>query len=231
MRRSQLLQGTPDPSVEGSFVRHLSTMEPSHIIGTVPELEALFGPVAEASLRKEVAYLHPVYQAMIAASPFAVLSTVGPAGLDASPRGDAPGFVAVQDERTLLLPERRGNNRIDSLRNILADPRVGLLFLIPGVGETLRVNGRARISAAPHLLERFSVHGAPPRCVLEITVEQVFFQCARAIHRSNLWSKPPQEVLEKVPSAGRILAALTGGQAGGEEYDRGLVERQRSTLY
>ena len=206
-------------------------MEHPHIISTVSDLEALFGPVAEASLRKEVSYLHPVYQTMIAASPYAVLTTVGPGGLDASPRGDAPGFVAVQDERTLLLPERRGNNRIDSLRNILGDPRVGLLFLIPGVGETLRVNGKARISVAPGLLQQFSVHGALPRCVLEITVEEVFFQCARAIHRSNLWSKLPDEILEKVPSAGEVLAAITNHEVGGEKYDQGLLERQLSTLY
>jgi PPOX class probable FMN-dependent enzyme len=206
-------------------------MRPPHTISTAAELEALFGPVAEASLRKEISYLHPVYQAMIAASPFAVLSTVGSAGLDASPRGDAPGFVAVQDERTLLLPERRGNNRIDSLRNILGDPRVALLFLIPGVGETLRVNGKARISVDPGLLQRFSVQGALPKCVLEIAVEEVFFQCARAIHRSNLWGKLPDEILEKVPSAGEVLAAITNRELGGETYDQGLLERQRSTLY
>jgi uncharacterized protein len=206
-------------------------MENPHIISTVAELESLFGPVGEASLRKQVSYVHPIYQAMIAASPFAVLSTVGPAGLDASPRGDAPGFVVVQDEQTLLLPERRGNNRIDSLRNILGDPRVALLFLIPGVGETLRVSGKACISVAPPMLQRFSVQGALPRCVLEITVEEVFFQCARAIHRSSLWSRLPDEVLQKVPSAGQVLAALTDHEVGGEEYDQGLLERQRSTLY
>ncbi|MES1240085.1 MAG: pyridoxamine 5'-phosphate oxidase family protein [Acidobacteriota bacterium] len=206
-------------------------MEHPHILGTLAELEALFGPVSEAALRKEVPYLHPVYQALIAASPFAVLSTVGPGGLDASPRGDAPGFVAVQDERTLLLPERRGNNRIDSLRNILGDPRVALLFLIPGVGETLRVNGKASISVAPDLLQRFSVQGAPPRCVLVITVEAVYFQCARAVHRSNLWGKLSAEILETVPSAGQILAALSDREIDGEAYDQGLQERQRSTLY
>lgn len=206
-------------------------MEHTHIVTTVAELEKLFDPAGEVALRKQTPYLHPVYRSMIAASPFVVLSTVGPAGLDASPRGDTPGFVAVRGERTLLLPERRGNNRIDSLRNILVDPRVGLLFLIPGVGETLRVNGEARISVAPSLLRQFSVRGAPPKCVLEITVDEVFFQCARAIHRSNLWSKLPDEVLRTVPSAGQVLAALTNHKAGGEEYDQGLLERQRSTLY
>ncbi|HYD80679.1 MAG TPA: pyridoxamine 5'-phosphate oxidase family protein [Paucimonas sp.] len=206
-------------------------MDHSHIIDTPARLEALFGPVGEASLRKQVAYLHPVYRSMIAASPFAVLSTVGPNGLDASPRGDAPGFVKVRDEKTLLLPERRGNNRIDSLRNILADPRVGLLFLIPGVGETLRVNGTARISVDPALLQEFSVQGAPPKCVLEITIEEAFFQCARAVLRSNLWHPLPPEILETVPSAGTVLAALTANDIDGQQYDRALPERQRSTLY
>jgi uncharacterized protein len=206
-------------------------MNQPHTISTLPELEALFGLVSEAARRKEISYLHPVYQAMIAASPFAILATSGPDGLDASPRGDAPGFVIVQDERTLLLPERRGNNRIDSLRNILGDPRVALLFLIPGVGETLRVNGKARISVDPDVLQRFSVQGALPRCILEITVEAVFFQCARAIHRSNLWRALPDEILQKVPSAGRMLDALTDHEIDGAAYDQGLPERQRSTLY
>jgi PPOX class probable FMN-dependent enzyme len=202
-----------------------------HRISTVEKLEALFGPVGEASLRKEVDHLHPVYQRMVAASPFALLATAGPGGLDVSPRGDAPGFVAVQDERTLLVPERRGNNRIDSLRNIVHDPRVALLFLIPGVGETLRVNGTARISVEPALLERFAVQGAKPKCVLEIAVGTVFFQCARAVLRSNLWQALPPEVLRTVPTAGEVLAALTGGQVGGERYDRELPARQRASLY
>ncbi len=200
-------------------------------IDTIAQLEALFGQPGDASLKKEVPYLHPSYQALIAASPFAVLATTGPGGLDASPRGDAPGFVAVQDEKTLLLPERRGNNRIDSLRNIVADPRVALLFLIPGVGETLRVNGRARISAAPDLLARFAVEGRAPQCVIEITVETVFFQCARAIQRSKLWAPVPEGVPRTVPTPGAILSALTDAAFDGATYDRELPARQRSTLY
>jgi PPOX class probable FMN-dependent enzyme len=206
-------------------------MPEPYFIDSLPALEALFGPVAEASVRKEVPVLHPVYQQWIAAAPFAVLATAGPEGLDASPRGDSPGFIVVQDERTLLLPERRGNNRIDSLCNILTDPRVALLFLIPGVGETLRVNGRARISVAPALLERFTVLGAPPKCVLEITVESVFFQCARAVQRSKLWEQLPDEVRHSVPSAGTMLAALTDSAIDGAQYDRDLPDRQRNTLY
>ena len=203
----------------------------THAIETIDQLEALFGQAGEASLKKEVPYLHPSYQALIAASPFAVLATTGPGGLDASPRGDPPGFVAVQDEKTLLLPERRGNNRIDSLRNIVADPRVALLFLIPGVGETLRVNGTARITVAPELLACFAVDGKPPQCVIEIRVETVFFQCARAIQRSQLWAPLQADSRREVPTPGAILSALTDAAFDGAAYDRELPARQRATLY
>ncbi|RQO39809.1 pyridoxamine 5'-phosphate oxidase [Variovorax sp. KBW07] len=202
-----------------------------HAIETIAQLEALFGVAGEASLKKEVPYLHPSYQALIAASPFAVLATLGPDGLDASPRGDPPGFVVVQDEKTLLMPERRGNNRIDSLRNIVADPRVALLFLIPGVGETLRVNGRARITVEPELMARLAMEGKQPQCVIEIKVETVFFQCARAIQRSNLWAPLPADAKRTVPTPGAILSALTQAAFDGETYDRELPARQRSTLY
>ena len=202
-----------------------------HVISTVADLEALFGPVGEASIRKEVPYLHPHYQAVIKASPFAVLATASPDGLDVSPRGDPAGFVAVQDEHTLLLPERRGNNRVDSLRNIVADPRVALLFLVPGVGETLRVNGRAAISVEPALLERFAMNGQLPKCVLVIAVETVLFQCARAIVRSNLWQPVPGDAPRPVPTPGEMLEALTQASIVGATYDRDLPERQRTTLY
>jgi uncharacterized protein len=203
----------------------------SHQVTNLEQLEALFGEVNEASRKKEVGYLHPVYQAWIAASPFAVLATAGPNGLDVSPRGDPPGFVTVEDARTLLLPERRGNNRIDSLRNIVLDPRVALLFLIPGVGETLRVNGRASITTAPDVLERFVMAGKPPKCVIVVGVDSVFFQCARAIQRSNLWQPLSENVRRTVPTAGEMLAALTEGDIDGDAYDRELPARQRSTLY
>lgn len=195
------------------------------------ELEALFDSIAPASLRKEAAFITPHYQALIEASPFAVLATSGPGGLDASPRGDMPGFVCVEDRHTLLLPDRRGNNRIDSLRNILHDPRVALLFLIPGLGETLRVNGRAGISAQPELLERFSVDGKPPKCVLVIQVEAVFFQCARATLRSKLWQPQSWADTSALPTAGQMLAALTDDEIDGRKYDDELPARQRATLY
>lgn len=200
----------------------------AHTITDLVSLRSLFGPVGEASVRKEVDRLHPVYQRWIEASPFAVLATVGAEGLDASPRGDPPGLVTVQDEHTLLLPERAGNNRIDSLKNILSDPRVALLFFVPGVGETVRVNGRARISVDPDLLQRLAMDGKAPRCVIVITVETVFFQCARAMKRSNLWAA--QDVAP-VPTAGEMLASLTDNGIDGAAYDRALPERQRNTLY
>lgn len=209
----------------------MMTNPDNHYVNDLATLEALFDTVGEASIRKEVPYLHPVYQAMISASPFAVLATVGPNGLDLSPRGDPPGFIHIQDEHTLLLPERRGNNRIDSLRNIVVDPRVALFLMIPGVGETLRINGSARISVSPDLLQRFLMQGKPPKCVLEISVETVFFQCARAVQRSKIWEGIPDEVRRKVPTPGAILEALTDSAIDGATYDRELPARQKSTLY
>jgi len=202
-----------------------------HAIRTVAELGALLGPVSPASVQKETTRVIPEYRAMIAASPFAVLATSGAQGLDVTPRGDPAGFVTVEDEHTLLLPERRGNNRADSLRNLLTDPRVALLFLIPGVGEMLRVSGRATIMVDPALLARFAVQGREPTCVLRIAVERVFFQCARAVRRSALWAPPAPETTAHVPSPGTILAALTGAAVDAHRYDRELPARQRETLY
>ncbi|WP_227494396.1 pyridoxamine 5'-phosphate oxidase family protein [Ramlibacter pallidus] len=193
-------------------------------------MQQLFGPVGEASLRKETPVIPPVYRRWIEASPFLVLATAGPDGLDASPRGDPAGFVVVEDEKALLLPERRGNNRVDSLRNILADPRVALIFFIPGVGETLRVNGRAVIRTDPDLLQRTAMDGKPPQCVLRIAVETVFFQCARAMQRSQLWTGGRVRPAG-VPSPGEMLQALTAGGIDGERYDQELPARQRNTLY
>ncbi len=201
------------------------------IITTVEELEALYGQPGEPSLVKEVDHITPEYRAMIDAAPFAVLATSGPEGLDCSPRGDLPGFVRVQDEKTLLMPDRRGNNRADSLRNIIRDPRVALLFLIPGVGITLRINGRAHLTTDADLLASFEMEGKAPRSVVVIAVDVVYFQCARAIVRSNLWN--PESFVDPttLPSAGQILAAVSDNRTGGEEYDRALLERTRQTLW
>jgi len=201
------------------------------IVTSVGELEALYGRPAESSTVKEVDRITPHYRAYVEAAPFAVLATSGPEGLDCSPRGDRPGFVWVADERTLMMPDRHGNNRIDSLRSIVRDPRAALLFLIPGCGNTLRVNGRAHIETRPDLLESFAVNGKAPRSVVVLAVEAVYFQCARAIVRSALWNPGSRVAPDSLPSAGEILAALSDGRVGGESYDAAWPERARRTLW
>ncbi|MGE5151860.1 MAG: pyridoxamine 5'-phosphate oxidase family protein [Rhodospirillaceae bacterium] len=200
-------------------------------ITTIAELEALYGIPNEASTVKEVDRLTPHYRAYIEASPFMALATSGPEGLDCSPRGDKPGFVRIHDDKTLMLPDRRGNNRIDSLRNIVRDPRVGLLFLIPGVGNTLRVNGRAHLSVDPQLLETFAVEDKAPRSVTVITVDTVYFQCARALVRSELWNPERHADPRSLPSAGEILAALSDNRVGGVTYDREWPGRAAKTMW
>jgi uncharacterized protein len=203
----------------------------AHLLTDEAALIALYGEPGEASLVKEVDHVHAIYRPFIEAAPFCVLATSGPDGLDASPRGDGPGFVVVEDEHTLLMPDRRGNNRVDSLRNVIADPRVALLFLIPGIGETIRVNGRACLSIDPVLKARFAVDGKEPRSVLIVTVERVYFQCSRAVVRAALWDPASQVSRSALPSAGGILAAVSAARVGGEAYDRALPERVRTTLY
>jgi PPOX class probable FMN-dependent enzyme len=202
----------------------------SGIVTSLTNLEALYGEVGEASLAKETDRVVPAYRAFIEAAPFAVLASVGPEGLDCSPRGDGPGFIRVVDDRTLILPDRRGNNRIDSLRNVVRDPRVALLFMVPGIGETLRVNGRGAVSADPALLESFAMEGRRPRTALVITVGSVFFQCSRAIVRSDLWNPDKRAGRRTVPSPGQMLAALTDS-IDGKAYDEALPGRVRATLY
>ncbi|MBP7669687.1 MAG: pyridoxamine 5'-phosphate oxidase family protein [Ferrovibrio sp.] len=201
------------------------------IITSVAELEKLYGEAQETSTAKEVDYITPHYRRFIEASPFVVLATSGPEGLDASPRGDKAGFVRIQDDRTLLLPDRRGNNRVDSLRNIVRDPRVGLLFLVPGSGTTLRVNGRGVLSIDPALLESFAVEEKAPRSVLVLQVESVYFQCARAIMRSELWNPERHVDPKSLPTAGQILAGITAGRVGGEPYDKAWPERAKASMW
>jgi PPOX class probable FMN-dependent enzyme len=202
-----------------------------HIIRDVAGLEALYGEVSLGAQLKEMPYLHPHYAALIKASPFAILATTGAGGLDASPRGDPAGFVEILDDKTLLLADRRGNNRIDSLRNVIADPHVALLFLVPGVGETLRVNGTAQISVAPDLLQRLAVDGKLPRSVLVIHIDTVFFQCSRAVLRSELWNPARHVERSSLPSPGQMLAATSEARIDGEAYDRAQPERLKTTLY
>jgi uncharacterized protein len=201
------------------------------VISTVAELEVLYGFPGETSTVKEVARLTPHYQSLIAASPFVALATSGPEGLDCSPRGDRPGFVRVLDDKTLALPDRKGNNRIDSLRNIVRDPRVALLFLIPGVGNALRVNGRAVIVTDRELVQSFVVEEQAPRSVIVILVESVYFQCARALVRSDLWNPAGHVDPKTLPTPGQILAELSQGRVGGEAYDREWPDRARRSLW
>ncbi len=202
-----------------------------HWVHTPAQLAALYGQPSEAALSKESASLTAPYRALLEASPFLVLATCGPGGLDASPRGDPAPAVLVQDDHTLLLADRRGNHRLDSLRNIVADPRVALLCLVPGTSETLRINGRARLSTSPDLLARLAVDGKLPATVVVITIELVFFQCARALLRSQLWHSASWPDRSALPTAGQMLTAATGGGFDGAAYDAALPLRQKDSLY
>jgi uncharacterized protein len=194
-------------------------------------LTSLFAPVGENSLIKEITHIDANYRRLIESSPFAALATCGPHGADCSPRGDPASVVKVLDEKTLVLPERRGNNRIDSLRNLIANPHCALLFLIPGIGETLRVNGRARISADPGLLATLAIDGKEPKLALLITVDAVFFQCSRAIVRSELWNPARHVDRASLPSPGKLLSDLSGTKVDGAAYDRELPGRVVTSLY
>jgi PPOX class probable FMN-dependent enzyme len=210
---------------------------PTHRITSPDELAALYpNPIAPASVIKEIDHIDENYAALIAASPFLVLATNGPDGLDCSPRGDQPGFVTVSDAKTLLIPDRRGNNRLDSLKNILFDNRIGMLFMIPGYGETLRVNGTATLSTDPELCARFETAGKLPACVIVVAVESVYFQCSRAVVRADLWNPSAQIGRRTLPSAGTILRDIAARHAtaaafDGEAYDKALPERVKATLY
>lgn len=201
------------------------------LVTDISTLEELYGEPIQPAIVKEVDYIHPVYGRFIALSPFVVLATVGHGGLDASPRGDQPGFVVVEDEKTLLIPERPGNNRFDSLRNILEDPRVALFFMVPGIGETLRVNGCASISVDQDLCARFTVNGRPARAVVIIRVDTAFFQCSKAVVRADLWNPDKRLARSTLPSTGTILAEVSKGRIDAEAYDEALPERVRTMLY
>lgn len=201
-------------------------------ITSLEQLEALYLPApAPASTVKVSRSITPHYRRLIEASPFAALATVGPEGIDCSPRGDKPGFVRIHDDRTLMMPDRRGNNRIDSLRNIVRDPRCAFLFLIPGSGTTMRANGRAFLSTDPGLLESFAVDEKPPRSVIVLEIEELYFQCARAIIRSDLWNPQHHVDPSSLPTPGEILADMTQNQVGGEAYDKAWPERAKQTMW
>ena len=202
-----------------------------HLITTMAQLEALYGERAPAAVIKEIDHINGSYRKLIEAAPFVAVATSGPEGLDCSPKGDARGFVRILDDKTLAIPDRPGNNRLDGFRNIVRDPRIALLFLIPGVGETLRVNGRASISIDPELMRSFAVNGKLPRCVLIVHVETVYFHCSKAIVRSELWDAETKIDRKSLPSTGAIVAELSQGKFDGEAYDRAMPQRIKAQLY
>jgi PPOX class probable FMN-dependent enzyme len=201
------------------------------IIRTVAELEALYDAPVPTSITKEVGHLTDLHRAYVEASPFVIVATSGPGGVDCSPRGDPPGFVRVADERTLLMPDRRGNNRLDTLRNLVADPRIGLLFLVPGVGVTLRVNGVAEISADLGLRQSFAIGDKLPTTVIVVTTTSVYTQCPKALIRSHLWDPTHHRDPSELPSVGEIMETITAGAFDGKAFDDAYPERIRQTIY
>ena len=208
-----------------------STDTLEHTVTTREELTSLYAPPLERVVKKETTTVNEAGRAFIAASPFVIIATGCEDGLDCSPKGDAPGFVVVEDDgRTLLIPDRRGNNRIDGLKNLVADSRIGLLFLVPGANEIYRVNGRARISTDPALRRRFAVNGKEPATVTVVTVEQAFHHCPKALVRSDLWRRGGESRPKGVPTLGEFTAArgLTPDSAA---YDAEYALRIPKELY
>ncbi|HVE18140.1 MAG TPA: pyridoxamine 5'-phosphate oxidase family protein [Ilumatobacteraceae bacterium] len=200
-------------------------------IRTLDELEALYSAPVPTSISKEIDHLTELHRAYIEASPFVLVATSGLDGIDCSPRGDPPGFVRVVDEQTLLMPDRRGNNRLDTLRNLVVDPRIGLLFLVPGVGVTLRVNGTAEISTDDELRESFAMGDKVPTTVVVITTTSVYTQCPKALVRSHLWDPTRHRDPSELPSVGDILEMITSGGFDGKAYDEAYPQRVRETIY
>jgi len=205
-------------------------MMSEHHLDSIEALEAHYGAANPRSILKEIDYIRKEYAAFIENAPFVIVATSGPGGLDCSPRGDPAGFCVIEDNRTVLIPDRKGNNRLDSLRNLVVDPRISLLFLIPGVGETMRINGSAEIRTDPELLARFELKGTLPKAVLRISVDRVYFQCQKALRRSRLWSAEAQVDRKSLPSAGEMLRHVDSN-FDAEQYDRDYPEHMKRTLY
>ena len=203
-----------------------------HVIETVDELRSSYGAPSERAVKKSLDHLDRHCRRFIELSPFVVLASAGADGrVDCSPRGDPAGFVAVLDDRTILLPDRRGNNRADSLTNVLENPYVGMLFMIPGVDETLRLNGTAKLTTDPARLDPLAVNGRAPRSGLVVEVEEVFLQCTKALVRSRLWADETRvDRKAALPSFGQMLAEHIG-ESDGEAVDRELRARLPETLY
>jgi uncharacterized protein len=203
----------------------------SDSIDSIDQLEAIYGAVVPAAKIKVLDHISAHYGAFIGAAPLVILSTSGPEGLDCSPRGDPKGFVRIHDDKTLMIPDRRGNNRLDSLRNIVRDPRIALLFMIPGIGETMRVNGTARLSSNMDLRESFTMEGKIPACVIVITVSEIYTQCQKALVRSKLWEASTQIARSELPTVGTMLSDISKGEFDGKAYDDAYPERLKQTIY
>jgi uncharacterized protein len=200
-------------------------------VTSIEALEEIYGKAVDRSLTKEIDYISVHYRQFIEAAPFVVLATVGPEGMDCSPRGDPAGFARVTDEKTVMMPDRRGNNRLDSLRNLVRDPRISLLFLIPGVNETMRINGTARIVTDPDLRESFAIQGKAPATVIVTTVDRVYYQCPKALVRSKLWSPEAQIERSTLPTTGEMQRALIGEAFDAETYDKDYPAHMKRTIY
>lgn len=206
-------------------------VDSSLLITSEAELSEMYGSPLERSIRKQIDHLDDYCRAFIAASPLVLIGTQGGTAADNSPRGDFPGFVKVADDHTLLIPDRRGNNRLDTLRNLVRNSSIGLLFLIPGVHETFRVNGEALISRDPALTGEFSVQGKAPRTVIVVKVKEAYVQCSRALVRADIWNPAKHAVPGRVPSMGTMLAAHTNGFVNAETFDQEAKTRVPATLY
>ncbi|SMP29455.1 pyridoxamine 5'-phosphate oxidase family protein [Shimia sagamensis] len=198
-------------------------------VSDLAELEALYGQPASASVNKVAQKMTPLYRKWIMASRFCVLSTVGPEGTDGSPRGDDGPVVRELDDHTLAMPDWRGNNRIDTLRNIVADGRISLMFMVPGSNIVVRVNGLAKVTTDVALCESFEVKGKHPRAVIVIKIGEIYTQCARAVMRAGLWTSEDESA--DLPTVGQILAEQTDGAEGGTPYDEGWAARAAKTMW
>jgi hypothetical protein len=202
------------------------------VVTTLDELRALLGEPSEVAQKKQVDRLDEHCREFIARSPFVLLATADAAGnCDVSPKGDPAGFVLVLDERHLVIPDRPGNRRFDGMRNILANPHVGLLFLVPGRGETLRINGRASIVRDAEVLARLAVEGKTPRLAIGVEVEEVFLHCAKALMRSHLWDAGRHLDRKDFPSMGQCLADQIGGGLDPRKVEEEVFEGYRKNLY
>lgn len=199
-------------------------------IKSVAELEAIYGEPSEASLIKVSDRLTGGYRKLVEVSPIVMLATCGLEGLDCSPRGDPGQVMTIKDDRTLILADRRGNNRIDSLRNIVRDHRVGLLFLIPGSNSTLRVNGRADISVDTELLTSLAMEGKLPRSAIVITIGEVYFQCARALMRAKVWDQDVWPDLSDLPTPGSLMGELKQ-DFDSQQYDEEWPDRAKASMW